>query len=319
MSVLLYIPWFKAEPLPIPIPGLDWELPIQPFGVLVAIGVLLGAKMAEWHAKREGIAPGAVADLITHVVLSGFVLGYFLNGLFYHPDTMAEVMRDPSLLFTRWLGLSSYGGFIGAILGAWLWRWRRKAPLFPVLDSVAFGFPFGWLFGRLGCFVVHDHPGKVTDFFLAVDDYRVGLPPFEPRHDLGLYEVFWSLGCILVFAVLLRRPRPRGLYLALLPLLYTPIRFFLDYLRAPPAEGGDMRYLGFTPGQYASAALLIVGLLVLKRVIDRPDREVPDILKWPPPEDEPPDDEAEDAPAEAGDGDGTSPDPDHGHVSRPRP
>lgn len=290
VGALLYIPWFKAEPweipLPFSVPLLGDTLPIQPFGLLVAIGVLLGARMAEWYAKKHHIVPGAVADLITHVVILGFVFGYVLNGVFYHPETVQEILDRPVLLFSRWLGLSSYGGFLGAVIGAWVWKRRRRVPLMPVLDAVAFGFPIGWLFGRTGCFVVHDHPGRVTDFFLAVDDYRAGMPPWQPRHDLGLYEVLWSAACILLFVALLRVRRPRGLYVALLPLLYAPIRFFLDYLRAPADTGGDLRYLGLTPGQYASIGFVLVGAFVLRYVLKHPDPEIPEGMRLP--SDEPP-------------------------------
>src|SRR5690606_5352002 len=58
---LLFIPWFKLEPWHIPVPVLD-QIPIQPFGILVAIGVLLGAKVAEEWAKRNEIHPAVVAD-----------------------------------------------------------------------------------------------------------------------------------------------------------------------------------------------------------------------------------------------------------------
>jgi phosphatidylglycerol:prolipoprotein diacylglycerol transferase len=283
MPVLLETPWFKLEPWPVPVPGIG-ELPIQPFGILVAIGVLLGAKISEKWAMKNGIAPAAVADFVAHVVILGFVLGYVLNAVFYHPDTMAEVMGDPTLLFKRYLGLSSYGGFLGAALGAVLWRFRRRLPGMPVADAVAFGFPFGWIFGRMGCFVVHDHPGAVTDFFLAVSDYEVGVPPYQPRHDLGLYEIFWSLGAIVLFVLLARKKRPTGFFAALLPLSYTPVRFFLDYLRAEPTEGGDVRYGGFTPGQYASIGLFLLGVGLMWWVYTRTPDPLPDKLKWPPPD-----------------------------------
>lgn len=289
MGALLYIPWFKAEPWEIPLPfTIPWthihQIPIQPFGVLVATGVLLGAYLSEWYAKRNGISPGAVADLVTHVVVCGFVFGYFLNAGFYHPETIVELIHHPKLLVTEWLGLSSYGGFLGAIIGVFVWKWRRNVPVLPVTDALAFVFPIGWMFGRMGCSVVHDHPGKVTHFFLAVNDYHVGLPPYQPRHDLGLYEVFWSIACIIVFVAILNRKRPRGLYVALLPLLYTPVRFFLDYLRAPPELGGDVRYYGYTPGQYASVVLFIIGLAILWYVLKHPNPELPEVLRWPPPE-----------------------------------
>ena len=47
MNALLFIPWFRLEPwaipLPFTLPVLGDTLSIQPFGVLVATGVLLGA------------------------------------------------------------------------------------------------------------------------------------------------------------------------------------------------------------------------------------------------------------------------------------
>jgi prolipoprotein diacylglyceryltransferase len=119
---------------------------------------------------------------------------------------------------------------------------------------------------------------------LAVDEYQVGTPPYEPRHDLGLYEIFWSLAAIGLFALLARKKRPIGFFAALLPLSYTPIRFFLDYLRAEPAEGGDLRYAGFTPGQYASIGIFLLGVWMMWWVHTRPTPVLPDELKWPPPE-----------------------------------
>ncbi len=267
MHALLFIPWFRLEPwdipLPFSLPVLGDTLSIQPFGVLVATGVLLGAWVAGRFAERNGLDTIATGDLVTYAVVTGFILGYFLNGLFYERETFMEVLRNPSMFFSTWLGLSSYGGFFGGILGCFIWRYRRKMPVLPYANAICFGLPFGWLFGRLGCFSVHDHPGKVTDFALAVADYRFGAPPFEPRHDLGLYEVLYSLLIIGLFVFLEhRRRRPVGFYCVLLPLVYAPVRFFLDFLRAAPLEGGDIRYGGLTPAQWSSIAMVCIGLAI---------------------------------------------------------
>lgn len=274
MAVTLYIPWFRAEtwhvPLPFELPLVGETLPIQPFGILVAIGVILGAKVADRFAAKNGLSSSVVADFVTHVVVAGFLGGYLLNAPFYQPETLMRILRDPRELFHEYLGLSSYGGFIGAIIGMLVWRARRKLQIMPIGDAAAVGFPFGWFFGRMGCFVVHDHPGRITDFPLAVADYRVGEWPYEPRHDLGLYEVFWSLAMVLLLVVLMRRGRRPGFYVALVPLLYAPVRFFLDYLRATPEEGGDPRYLGLTPGQYASVLLLLFCLWLMRYVYRTP-------------------------------------------------
>ncbi len=267
MHALLFIPWFRLEawdiPLPFSLPVLGDTLSIQPFGVLVATGVLLGAWVAGRFARRNDLDPVATGDLVTYAVVTGFILGYFLNGLFYERDALMEILREPSRLFSTWLGLSSYGGFFGGILGCFIWKYRKKMELLPYANAVCFGLPFGWLFGRMGCFVVHDHAGKVTDFALAVADYRFGAPPYQPRHDLGLYEVLYSALIIALFLGLeYRRRRPVGFYCVLLPLAYAPVRFFLDFLRAAPLEGGDIRYAGLTPAQWSSIAMVCVGLAV---------------------------------------------------------
>jgi phosphatidylglycerol:prolipoprotein diacylglycerol transferase len=334
VSASLYIPWFKLEAWEIPIG--DFTIPIQPFGVLVAIGVLTGAEVAKALGKRRGISPDVLSDFITHVVLVGFLGAMVLNFALYRPDQLADaamgmdwfrftgwsagvglvvgilvasafrpgtgkhpvgLMVGVVAAFTYvgalgpqlvhhfgWPGLSSYGGFIGSVLGLVIWKRRRRLPALPFADVVVFGLPFGWFFGRMGCFVVHDHPGRVTDFALAVDEYRFGAPPFEPRHDLGLYEVFWAAGCILVLLVLVRKKHPVGFFTGIVPLLYGPIRFFLDYLRVPPIEGGDVRYLGLTPAQYASIGVTLFGVAMLARAYRGPEPELPAEAGWPPPE-----------------------------------
>ena len=251
------IPYFSLPPIDL---GL---VKLQPFGILVATGVLLGAWVAGRFARRNELDPVATGDLVTYAVVTGFILGYFLNGILYERDTFMEALRNPSMFLSTWLGLSSYGGFFGGILGCFIWKWRTKKELLPYANAVCFALPFGWLFGRLGCFVVHDHPGKVTDFFLAVNEYRFGAPPFQPRHDLGFYEVLYSLLIIGLFLWLEhRKRRPVGFYCVLLPIVYAPVRFFLDFLRAAPLEGGDVRYGGLTPAQWASILMVGIGVAV---------------------------------------------------------
>jgi len=288
VHALLLIPWFKAEAWNIPLWG-DTTLPIQPFGVVVAIGVLLGAKMAEQFGKKNGIHPAVVSEMVGYVVITAFISCYFLNAAWYRPEQFARVLADPTLLFKEYLGLSSFGGFVGAFLGLLLWRWKRKLSILAVGEAAAFGFPFGWFFGRIGCFITHDHPGKVTDFFLAVDNYRFGtpreyvdnIPVFDARHDLGLYEVIWSGAMIVLFLYLAKtKPRRRrGTYLVLLPLLYAPVRFPLDYLRVD-----DATYYGLTPGQWGAVALFGAGFYVLWYIRTHPEPTVPKHAQWPPPD-----------------------------------
>jgi phosphatidylglycerol:prolipoprotein diacylglycerol transferase len=271
VTTALFIPWFRLTALQVPLPFTESTLDIQPFGVLVAVGVLLGMRVVEWFAQKHDLDVVLANEFIGYVVLPGFLCAYFLNALFYHPEYIAEIFEDPSTLFSRFFGLSSYGGFIGAVLGALVWKRKRKESLLSYGDATTFALPFGWLFGRTGCFVVHDHPGAITDFPLAVADYQVGAPPFMPRHDLGFYEVLWSLATVALLWYLGQKRRPRGFFLVLVPLLYTPIRFFLDFLRATDIGAADRRYSGLTPAQYASIVFFVVASYVLFRIVKRGD------------------------------------------------
>lgn len=285
MTALLTIPWFQPGPIRVlPLPEASW-LPdgvyIYPFGIMVALAVLIGSLIADRRAKGEGIHPRVLGELLGYVLIGGFVLGHVLDAVFYHWDV---VVTDPWFVVKLWDGLSSFGGFVGGVLGALVWTIRRRYSFVAFADPIAYAFPFGWIFGRLGCFLAHDHPGVVTDFPLAVADYRIVgmLPPWQARHDLGLYEALFSMGVAALFLVLGRTRRRRGLYLALLPILYAPVRFGLDFLRATDVPQADPRVLGLTPAHYGAIVLFAIGLAMLWRVYRRPEPVVPQEARWAP-------------------------------------
>jgi len=112
---------------------------------------------------------------------------------------------------------------------------------------------------RLGCFSVHDHPGVLTSFPLAVA-FAGGA-----RHDLGLYDAMALAVFSLVLYTLDRRGALHGRLLPLLAVLYGSSRFLLDFLRATDLPYVDARYLGLTPAQFASLAALAWGLYRLIR------------------------------------------------------
>lgn len=265
-TTLLLIPWFKLEGWPI-----VGKLEIQPFGILVAIGILLGTRVAEWRAEKTGIEPRLISDFLVYTIGIGLLSAYLLNKPLYDWEEFKEIVRDPKLFFQRYMGLSSYMGFTGGVAAAFLFRKVRGVSITAMGDLFCFAFPFAWFFGRMGCFVVHDHPGVVSQFFLAVDNYNL---QGQPRHDLGFYEVLWSAAAIGMNLWLGSTPKPRGFFMAFIPMFYAPVRFGLDYLREVPLHGGDVRYFGFTPGQYGSIAMFVAGVLVAIRVAKGPEAPI---------------------------------------------
>ncbi len=236
----------------IPTIQLFGPLKIQPFGLLVVTGLIVGHRIALRQADARGLDREKVASLVLWTVIGGFILAHLVSEIFYSPD---QVARNPLVLLKFWTSLSSYGGFAGGLIGAWLFLRREKLAFWIHADLLATALTAGWFFGRMGCTVVHDHPGKLSDFFLAVRY------PGGSRHDLGFYEWLFTIGLnVLVFSLLRRGPKP-GTVVVTLMLAYAPVRFLFDFLRT-----ADRHYLGLTPGQYFSVALLLGGLLLFWRL-----------------------------------------------------
>jgi phosphatidylglycerol:prolipoprotein diacylglycerol transferase len=248
------IPWFELPSVAL------GPITIQSFGVLSALGILAATLLAQVAAKRLGQDPQVILDFSVVGVLSGVVGGHLVHLLFYHP----EELEDPWRLLRVWEGLSSMGGLLGAVVAAVVWFRVKRIRFADHADAFALGMAPGWGIARVGCFTVHDHPGVLTGFPLAVRF------PDGPRHDLGLYEAILLLSLGALLWALHRRGALRGRLLALLALVYGAARFLLDFLRARDVVYPDARHLGLTFAQYAGIALVAWGALRLVRPPGRP-------------------------------------------------
>jgi phosphatidylglycerol---prolipoprotein diacylglyceryl transferase len=243
--------------------------PISIFGVLVVIGVLFGGFLTRRYVRRNDLDEDTMSWLNTRVVAWGFVGAIVLNIVFYEP---AAFVANPWKTIKA-LGISSYGGAIAAAVAFLYYTRKRDLDRRRWGDALSLGAAGGWLFGRLGCAVVHDHLGQRTDFAFAVN-VPPGRYPFARvdhvvrAHDLGLYEFFlWIV--LLVGLLLLARLQRRkpGLLVGALAIAYSIPRFFLEFLRLPTT---DPRYIGLTFAQHASIILFIVGVYI---VVSRPKAE----------------------------------------------
>lgn len=247
------IPYFELPALHLP-----FGQKIDVFGVLSTLGVVVGALVAERAARRYW--PGHVEPLrgvVPWLVGLGLVGGHAMHVFAYHPELLDA--RDPWVVFRVWDGLSSTGGVLGALVGLFVYFRRLGKPVSPYLDALALGTAPGWAIARVGCFLVHDHPGVKTDFPLAVAF------PGGPRHDLGLYDVFVLLAITGVLFALARKRPAEGRLMGWLAVLYAPCRFGLDFLRASDLSFVDRRYAGLTPAQYVVVGLFAVGVWLLVR------------------------------------------------------
>jgi len=236
-------------------------VPIQPFGVLSAAGVWLAMSLLVRDARRRGLDVEAVEKVAGWALVGGMIGAHLMHVLLYHPEELRE--GGPLQLLKVWDGLSSTGGVFGGLVASIVFLRHRGLRFAPHADSFALALPPGWAIARLGCFAVHDHPGVLTSFFLAVDF------PGGARHDLGLYDAIVLAGITAVVYSLRHRGALQGRLLGVVALLYGLCRFLLDFLRARDVAYVDARYLGLTPAQYAALALVAYGVWTLVPVLRR--------------------------------------------------
>lgn len=233
---------------------------IAVFPLTLAIAIFVGVFFAQRRARRIGLDPLVVRRLARLCVIFGAIGAHLVHLIFYHPE---ELTRPWGLLQVL-SGLSSTGGMIGASLAVALYLKRQRLPVLPYADVFIFGFFHAWIVGRLGCALVHDHPGLRSDFFLAVKF------PDGPRLDLGLYEFLLCAFWIPLVRYIGRHNTltspPPGTMLAIMGLAYAVPRFFLDTLRATDLPYHDARYFGLTFAQFACAVCVLLAVrLVLKQ------------------------------------------------------
>jgi phosphatidylglycerol:prolipoprotein diacylglycerol transferase len=230
---------------------------VTSFGVMVAIGALVGLWVFGRELQRSGL-PAAAADAAMAGVFGGLA-GAKLLWVVEHLGE--EPFRN--LLFSRG-GMSWSGGFVGGVGTALVILRRQNLPIVPTLAASTPALAIGHAIGRIGCFLVGDDYGRPSDLPWAVAFPR-GLPPTDVRvHPTQLYEMI----ALFILAWLLIRWRrhgtPDAIVLGRYLVLAGSIRFAIEFVRV------NVRILGpFTLAHLVSLALVIIGMLVIIRAPQR--------------------------------------------------
>lgn len=247
-----YIVW-DASPVLFSIGNLS----IRWYGLLFALGFIVGYEIVSWMYKNER-KPQKDIENLTIVMILATIIGARLGHCFFYEP--AYYLANPLEIFAVWKGgLASHGAAIGILLGLWLYTLAKKDVNYLwLLDRIVVPVALAGCFIRLGNFFNSEILGNPSNVpwaivFARVDDI--------PRHPVQLYE---SISYLIIFFILFftyknkKAKTPRGLLFGMFLVFIFTARFLLEFFKA------EQTYLEasltLNMGQILSIPFIIAGI-----------------------------------------------------------
>ena len=234
------------------------------YGVLVALAFLVAISVIARLARRAGLNSDAVVNLAILCGISAIVgakIMMYLVDLPYYARNPGEILSLASLQ----AGGVFYGGFIAALIAAVIYIRRHHLPALLTADVFAPGIALGHGIGRIGCFAAGCCWGRPTNlpwgitFTNPISHDTVGVPLDIKLHPTQLYE---SIAEFIIFGILywrIHRRHAPGAIISLYLVLYSSVRFLVEFLRDHPGEpnpfGGPLN-----TEQWVSLVLAALGI-----------------------------------------------------------
>lgn len=267
------------------------------YGMIIALGFILGYLVIAKEAKRTGQDPELYLDYMLWLVVPAILGARIYYVLFRLEDYVKEGQswKDTILgmLNIRGGGLAIYGGVIAGIITLIIFARKKKVSIMLMLDTCAMGLLVGQIFGRWGNFFNREAFGGYTDSLFAmaipvdwfgnrnyllstVNDgiitqemidhvLTVGGKEFIQVHPTFLYESLWNLGVLLVIFLYRRYKKFDGEMFAMYIWGYGLGRVWIEALRT---DSLMLPGIHFKVSQLL-AALCVVGAsvyIIYKRV-----------------------------------------------------
>ena len=266
------------------------------YGVLMALGILIGVWLTLREGKRKKLTEDDILDMCLVIIPSGVVGAR----LYYVIFEWASYASNPIRALYIWEGgLAIYGAVIGGLIGMFIYSRVKKIRFLKLADCIAPGLVLAQAIGRWGNFFNQEAFGLPINngelmwfpFAVYIEGYHTfnGQPCSNPYHMATFfYESVW---CLIVFIILWscrRKFKHDGDAILSYAALYGLERMFVERLR------GDSLYI-IKPGGAIAAGIrvsemlsfiLVVAIAAFFLIRYFKEKKLGRLI-WPAPEDEP--------------------------------
>ncbi len=245
------------------------------YGLLVTIGTLAGAFVADREARRRGLNPDHVWNALIFAMIFGLIgarLYHVISSPADSSTNLQHYLANPIEIVAFWngglRGLGIFGALLGGTFGLWLYTRWKKLNFLLWADICVLGVPLGQAIGRWGNYFNQELYGNLTDLPWGVSIARefrspaFAAAPVDARfHPTFLYESIWSLLTFLVLMYVAHHwdEKLRTGDLVLLYLVMYPVGRILVEFQRPDA----WVVFGLPVAQLISLLLVFVSALLL--------------------------------------------------------
>lgn len=261
------------------------------YGMIIALGMLLGVSLILHRAKKDGLDPDQCLDICIFTIIFAVIgarIYYVAFAWDYYKDNLLSIFN------IRQGGLAIYGGVLAGILTAYIMCRIKKIPFLQFADLAAPGLLVGQIMGRWGNFFNREAFGDYTNSLFAMaipTDYYVGKGTLTGMvnsgiitsemanhmqvydgmqwitvHPTFLYESVWNLLLLIVIVIYRKHKKFDGEIFLMYLWGYGLGRVWIEGLRS---DSLMLPFLNMKVSQMLAAiCVLVCSVLIVKKRLD---------------------------------------------------
>ena len=243
------------------------------YGVIIAIGMLVGVSVILKEAKRVGFNEDQFLDICIITIIVGVIgarIYYVVFAWDYYKD------NPISALNIRQGGLAIYGGILAGIACLFVLSRIKKLSFLKVADVAILGVVIGQICGRWGNFFNREAFGQYTNGLFAMllpttavrssadittemlsNIVNINGVDYISVHPTFLYESLWNLGLLIILLSIRKKKKFDGFVFFIYLILYGMGRFWIEGLRTDQLK---LWGTNLAVSQLLAAVLVVLGV-----------------------------------------------------------
>jgi prolipoprotein diacylglyceryl transferase len=230
------------------------------YGLLFALGFLLGYQLVEKMFKKEGIPLEWLEKLFMYTLIATVIGARLGHVIFYGWEFYSQ---HPVEILKIWHGgLASHGAIIGILVALYYYSKKvsNKSILW-VLDRVAIPVALAGFFIRTGNLMNSEIIGIQTDLAWGFQFVKASIyEPLAPRHPAQLYEALCYLASFGVLMYMYWKTNAKeyaGRLIGIFFMLIFTARFFIEFIKENQEAFEEGMALNM--GQWLSIPFVLLG------------------------------------------------------------